>query len=242
MFRSNIYHLHGVLLLSLLFSFTNLQAADCHPPIDPEKPQYMIGYGSLMNKSSKLSTEPNAGESRPVSLTGFQRSWNTHGVYPTTFLGSQPSESATMVAALYRDYPGEDGKLASDAREIDYCRAAVKPETVTMLDGSESLASVEVWIYVNKPETLKLPDAGHPIVQSYVDIFITGCLQLQELVTDPDLDFVEQCILTTDGWSKSWVNDRLYPRRPYHYEPKAFQIDKYLQRLLPEYVDAVKIE
>jgi len=229
-------------MLSVLFAATTIQADDCHPTIDSTKPQYIVGYGSLMNESSKRSTEPNAGESRPVSLTGFQRSWNTHGVYPTTFLGSQPSESATMVAALYRDYPGKDGKLASDAREIDYCRAAVEPATITMLDGSTGPISGQVWIYINKPETLKLPDAGHPIVQSYVDIFITGCLQLQTLVTDPEFDFVEQCILTTDGWSESWVNDRINPRRPFHYQPKAFQIDKYLNRLLPEYVDAVRIE
>ena len=33
---------------------------DYHPLIDPEKPQYMIGYGSLMESASKHATEPNA--------------------------------------------------------------------------------------------------------------------------------------------------------------------------------------
>jgi hypothetical protein len=79
-------------------------------------------------------------------------------------------------------------------------------------------------------------------VQFYVDIFMTGCLQLQDRVTDPDFDFVEQCIRTTDDWLEHWINDRIYPRRPFHYQPKAFEIDRYLNRLLPEYVDAVQIE
>lgn len=147
-----------------------------------------------------------------------------------------------MVAALYRDFLDADGKLASDAREIDYCRAPVDPALLTMLDGSTVPASSQIWIYANKQESTALPDAGHPIVQSYVDIFITGCLQLQERVRDPDFDFVEQSIRTTDGWSKHWVNDRISPRRPFHYQPKAFQIDSYLNRLLPEYVSTIEIE
>jgi hypothetical protein len=91
-------------------------------------------------------------------------------------------------------------------------------------------------------ETLAAPDAEYPIVQSYVDIFITGCLELQTRVADPDLDFVAQCVQTTDGWSKHWVNDRPMPRRPYIYQPRAWDIDKNLKRLLPEYIGAVRIE
>jgi hypothetical protein len=201
----------------------------------------MIGYGSLMQAASKLSTQPDAGINLPVLVTGFQRAWNTHGVYPTTYLGVQPSRSARMAAALYRDFPKE-GKLLSDAREIDYCRAAVPPATIKMLDGSNLPSPSQIWIYVNKPDTLAYPDAQNPIVQSYVDIFITGCLELQELVADRSIDFVEACVRTTEGWSKHWVNDRLMPRRAYHHQPRAFEIDQHLQRLLPAlYVD-IEIE
>jgi len=224
-----------------LFCATGVRADDCHPPIDPSVPQYMIGYGSLMQAASKLSTQPDAGINLPVLVTGFQRAWNTHGVYPTTYLGVQPSRSARMAAALYRDFPKE-GKLLSDAREIDYCRAAVPPATIKMLDGSNLPSPSQIWIYVNKPDTLAYPDAQNPIVQSYVDIFITGCLELQERVADRSIDFVEACVRTTEGWSKHWVNDRLMPRRAYHHQPRAFEIDQHLQRLLPAlYVD-IEIE
>jgi len=79
-------------------------------------------------------------------------------------------------------------------------------------------------------------------VQSYVDIFITGCLEMQERVTESGFNFVDQCILTTSGWSKHWVNDRLYPRRPFMYQKRVLEIDEPLKRLLPEYFEAIKIE
>ncbi len=116
------------------------------PPVDPSKAQYIVGYGSLMETSSKRSTQPNAGINLPALVTGFERSWNTHGVYPTTYLGVTRSNSASIVAAVYRDFLDEDGELASDAREIDYCRAAVDPSSIRMLDGSTIPLSVEVWV------------------------------------------------------------------------------------------------
>jgi hypothetical protein len=217
------------------------RADDCHPALDPSKPQYIVGYGSLMQSSSKRMTEPNAGSNLPIMVTGFQRAWNTHGVYPTTYLGVRPSKSARMAAALYRDFLA-DGKLGADAREIDYCRAAVTPASIEMLDSSTVPSPSQIWIYVNKPESLAPPDAENPIVQSYVDHFINGCLDLQARVADPDRDFVAQCVRTTDGWSKHWVNDRLMPRRPYIHQPRAWEIDQQLKRLLPELVGAIRIE
>jgi hypothetical protein len=217
------------------------EADDCHPALDPSKPQYIVGYGSLMQSSSKRMTEPNAGINLPIVVTGFQRAWNTHGVYPTTYLGVRPSKSARMAAALYRDFL-HDGKLGADAREMSYCRVAVAPARVEMLDSSTVPSPSQIWIYVNKPESLAPPDAENPIVQSYVDIFITGCLELQARVADPDLDFVAQCVRTTDGWSKHWVNDRLQPRRPYIHQPRAWEIDQHMKQLLPDLVGAIRIE
>ena len=227
-------------LLVMLWA-TGAFAGDCHPQVDPALPQFIVGYGSLMNSSSKHLSEPNAGTNLPVSVTGFQRSWNTHGTFGITFLGVQPSKSATMAAALYRDFL-ENGELGSDARERSYCRAAVEPASITMLDGSTVPTSSQIWIYVNKHTTLAPPTQEYPIAQSYVDLFISGCMELQARVSDPKLDFVEQCVLTTGGWSKHWVNDRLYPRRPLANEPKAWNIDQVLKKLLPELFDGIRIE
>ena len=239
-FRTGRRSLAVTLVFGLLFA-RSTAADDCHPDLDPSIPQYIVGYGSLMQSASKRSTEPNSGINLPVVVTGFQRAWNTHGVYPTTYLGVQPLKSARMAAALYRDFL-TDGKLGADAREIDYCRVAVSSNSIEMLDASALTAPSQIWIYLNKPETLARPDANHPIVQSYVDIFIIGCLELQARVTDPSIDFVEECVRTTEGWSEHWVNDRPTPRRPYHYQPLAFEIDMQLKRLLPELVENIEIE
>jgi hypothetical protein len=67
-------------------------------------------------------------------------------------------------------------------------------------------------------------------------------LQLQARVSEPNIDFVDQCVLTTQGWPTHWVNDRIYPRRPFMYQPSAGEIDQRLNTLLPEIVDAINIE
>ena len=192
------YKTLATLVVAGLFSFSSAYADDCHPQVDVAKPQYIVGYGSLMDSSSKRLSEPDAGVNLAVSVTGFLRSWNTHGYFGITFLGVLPSKSAGMVAALYRDFL-EDGQLGSDAREMSYCRAAVEPASISMLDGSTVPSPSQIWIYVNKPTTLAAPNAENPITQSYVDLFISGCMQLQARVSDPKFDFVEQCVRTTEG-------------------------------------------
>ena len=120
--------------------------------------------------------------------------------------------------------------------------AAVTSAAVTMLDGSETPVSGQIWVYVNKPDKIATPTPDIPIVQSYVDIFIAGCLDLQERVANQNVDFVAACVRTTAGWSEHWVNDRIYPRRPYKEQPRAFEIDEALRRLLPNLYPKVRIE
>ena len=79
-----------------------------------------------------------------------------------------------------------------------------------------------------------------PIVQSYVDIFVNGCLELQDRY---GLDgFARECIDSTAGWSAHWVNDRIYPRRPFIYRKNAVRIDRLLQAALPEIFPQIRIE
>jgi hypothetical protein len=68
------------------------------------------------------------------------------------------------------------------------------------------------------------------MVQSYVDICINGCLELEALYRRAKEEaFTEEFIRTTSGWNAYWVNDRLYPRRPFIYAPNATAIDKALK-------------
>jgi hypothetical protein len=66
-------------------------------------------------------------------------------------------------------------------------------------------------------------------VQSYVDICIHGCLEVEGKYPTAT-GFTQDFIATTDEWNRFWVNDRLYPRRPFIFQPAADQIDGALQK------------
>ena len=236
-----------VAVLSLMLvglSGAAFAAADCHPKIDPKAAQYIVGYGSLMEKASKDRTAPDTGANLPVMVTGYERSWSLRGSgagFGTTYLGVQAKDDAMMVAALYRVFAGEDVS-ATDQREAYYCREKVDPGALRMLDGSTVPDKGQIWIYVSKPEAVDPPDADYPIAQSYVDLFLTGCLQLAERVVGQNEDFAKQCITTTAGWSPHWVNDRLLPRRPFIHQPNAAEIDRLLFENVPEEFSKIRIE
>ncbi|MDN3987983.1 gamma-glutamylcyclotransferase family protein [Zwartia vadi] len=218
------------------------QAQVCHPSVDASKPQYTIGYGSLMEDASRRRTAPNTGEALPVLVTGFERSFNARGSevgFSTTFLGVTEVSDARMVATVYRVFNAAD-ITATDAREEPYCRVGVPIEQIRMLDGS-SIQAGQYWIYVNKPEAVMPATERFPIVQSYIDIFLTGCQQLGRRAIAFEGDFMRECILTTKGWSQFWVNDRIFPRRPFFHQPNAGAIDLLLQKNVPEF-QFVKIE
>ena len=210
----------------------------CYPDVDLDRPQFTIGYGSLMEDQSRTRTAPNTGPAVPAVVSGFERSFNASGSsvgFSTTYLGVIEKEGSEIAAAVYQVFEPRD-ITATDKRESSYCRFAVPVEQVQLLDGSEAPDEAQYWIYVNKPDYRALASERLPLVQSYIDIFLTGCQQLSPYATTFDGDFAVACINTTEGWSKHWVNDRLYPRRPSIYQPNAGSID----RLLNEHVPAFK--
>jgi hypothetical protein len=67
-------------------------------------------------------------------------------------------------------------------------------------------------VYLNllKPAQLKdnLPSPQFPMVQSYVDICVNGCLEVEGKYPCAT-GFTAEFIATTEAWSRYWVNDRL---------------------------------
>ena len=236
----------GLLTLLLVVPPRDLRASEgtaCHPALDPDQTHYVIGYGSLMETASKERTWQHTGANSPVQVRGFERSWSARGTdigFSATFLGIEPKDGAEMVATLYRVYDIEDF-VAGDAREYVYCRVQVEPSQITMLDGSRVPTSGRIWIYMVKPESRKPAGARFPVIQSYVDTFLNGCIDLARHVVVADLDFLTACITTTKGWPFHWVNDRVHPRRSF-LEPNAMRIDQLLHRILPEQFAAIRIE
>jgi len=221
------------------------QAGDCHPALDAMKPQYVLGYGSLLDARDKARSAPMTSADQPLMLSGYTRGWialgEDHVGFNATLLGVQIDPDGKVAGALYRDYLVSD-IASTDKREASYCRGQVDPAQITMLDGSTAPTDGPIWIYLPQPAAIAPPSAELPIIQSYVDLFINGCLEIAVRVVDPGIDFAELCVTTTQGWSQHWVNDRIYPRRPQVFEPNATIIDALLARLVPEAFAAITIE
>ena len=81
-------------------------------------------------------------------------------------------------------------------------------------------------------------------MQSYVDICLNGCLEIE--ATYPlakEAEFAETFLKTSTNWSKYWVNDRIYPRRAFIYIPNASKIDALIKKVLGEEIfSSIEIE
>lgn len=217
-------------------------ALNCSDAPDLNQPQFIIGYGSLMQDESRKRTSPQAGPAQPVEVSGYRRGWIAQGSpvgLSTTFLGVVEDRQSRINAVIYSVDPGE--LAATDRREAQYCRQSVPAADVATLGTAGlSISNGQAWIYVSASESIATPSARFPIVQSYVDIFVSGCLEQEQRFSLKD--FALQCLQTTDNWSDHWVNDRQYPRRPFIHQPKAGQIDAMLARQLPGLFSRIKIE
>ena len=208
-----------------------------------EPNQYIFGYGSLVESQSRAMTSPTALYASPVNVTGIQRGWfdQVGGVsLTTTYLGAVPDQSSNCNGVIFQ--VTQQQLAAFDSRETGYERKKIEQKNITMLDGSKSAPDGDIWYYANKKK--QLASAECPIVQSYVDICLNGCLQIE--ATYPlakQAKFAETFITTSTDWSKYWVNDRIYPRRAFIYVPNASTIDNLIVKVLgKELFASIQIE
>lgn len=201
----------------------------------------MFGYGSLINSVSSSRTVPSADKAFPLKIHGFQRGWWARipvSGLSTTYLGCirnilGDTKEITSVNGVVFEVNKND-LLELDKREKGYTRVEVPKDRIAdyckEVDSSDT-----VWVYLNNVAKAKdfmknnLPNENFPIVQSYIDVCVNGCLELES--TFPLIKkerFTEQFISDTIGWNQFWVNDRIYPRRPFIHCPNAYQIDQLL--------------
>ena len=204
---------------------------------------YIFGYGSLIEQASRTRTTAAAIYVLPAKVKGFARGWWARtGVvgFSTTFAGAIPKELAFMNGVVYA--VSDDELDRTDKRESGYTRTDIT-KSVEILGGSFKPEG-KVWVYLNKfndEQELKnsLPSAEFPIVQSYVDICLTGCLQIQQGFPEAG-NFAAEFIQSTQEWSTYWENDRANPRRPFAI-PMAQDIDVLLQKHLPTYFSEIRL-
>ena len=201
---------------------------------------YIFGYGSLIEEASRLRSTPNAKTAIPVKVSGFKRGWFSHTGAPglsTTFLGCVSEADSNTNGVIY-EVSEEDLKL-TDFREKGYNRIKINFENIAFYS-KQIDANSAIWIYINQFPNNKIPTSGFPskefpIVQSYVDMCIEGCLEMEHLYPKAkEKNFTTEFINSTFYWSRFWVNDRIYPRRPFIYRPNAYKIDTLLKENLED--------
>lgn len=199
---------------------------------------YIFGYGSLIEDESRQRTIPSARDAYPAMVEGIRRGWFARGAtsgLATTYAGALDDPEARANGVVFR--VSEQELAVMDLSEsAGYRRCLIEPDQITMLDGRKAPPRGLVWTYINNfpPSELEenIPSESFPLVQSYIDMCINGCLEVEARYPTA-AGFTRTFLATTGEWSRFWVNDRLCPRRPFTYLPRASAIDAAL-RSAPE--------
>ncbi len=202
---------------------------------------FIFGYGSLLEKESRERTTGQV-EVYPLSIKGLLRGWWARipvAGLSTTFLGCIQSSESNAVNGLVFEIRG-DGLKKLDKREKGYDRIEVSHSNIKRDYANILTEEDKVWTYVNHTHNISEfiqsnePNKDFPIVQSYVDMCVNGCLEVEEQFKIENNEFLIEFIQKTVNWNKFWVNDRIYPRRPFIYRANAYLIDELLQKHLIE--------
>ena len=204
---------------------------------------FVFGYGSLICPESRKETNPTLAnqDALPVMVQNVERVWSAR-TQMYTAMGVQFRRGAECTGVLLEVNAMELKDL--DEREKLYDRCSLELQTIQQvsfleqelfysdkehpvfvakannnnINNNTNTNSVQVWIYVQQNPLLA--DSKHPIVQSYVDIIMKGCLRISK-------EFATSFIETTTGWeggqqcqeedtkkhvtTKHWIDDRKNP-------------------------------
>jgi hypothetical protein len=199
----------------------------------PDQPtQFIFGYGSLINSTSRNSTVGKIVPAIPVRVSsafGYLRAWANRSSSGFTGLGlrkpSADEKASTINGVLY---PVETGDMAKyDAREQGYSRVEVPRDEIEAVSWRQLPATGKLWAYIpvkaDGEPGVGLPGASaeFPLLESYIDVVVEGALEYGE-------PFARELLETTSDWSDYWLNDRELARRPWVYNPASAQVDELL--------------
>ena len=125
---------------------------------------------------------------------------------------------------------------ALDAREQGYVRVQVPVADMEAVSWQRLPTTGRIWIYVpdiagkTLATALPSPDAQFPLLESYIDVVVEGALEYGP-------EFARELIVTTEGWSHYWLNDRELARRPWVFDKQSATVDKMLAAYAPHFAD-----
>lgn len=184
---------------------------------------YIFGYGSLICADSRSRTGI-AGKALPIEVTGISRRWSMHTPeWPATAVSAHSEESAVSNGVYFK--VDETNLQRFDEREQGYDRVQVPWVSVRAMSGDTLPEKGVLWAYVGKSNST--PSRDRPIMQSYVDVILNGCLDYNEA-------FATRFAQTTLHWDHL-VDDRHNPQYPraLKSQERIPAIDAVLRKNLP---------
>lgn len=203
-------------------------------------PRHVFAYGSLLCSQSRALTVGRTTELIPAGLVGYRRIWNMPvpqlggGI---CFLAIEPAADALCSGGVFTVDEAEFDRVVQ--RERDYTVVSIEPSRLHWEDQSQTLEG-PVHSFIHRSDERPTPE--FPIVQSYLDLCLRGCLELD--ASHPRAEGrarVTEFLQDAHGWSEHWINDRVHPRRPFVEEPNAPVIDHHIRANLAEYVEHIRI-
>lgn len=206
---------------------------------------YLFGFGSIMNTTTHAPWLQNSKDGKAATLSGalvtlkksfgYERQWNFRSSTGFTALGVIKSEQhgeANDINGVVFQVPRSEIP-SFDRREVGYKKVEVpleflefKPETPGCNPQTKFSFGPDdrVWLYVPLEAHTSYADENHPLLQSYVDTVLQGCLEWG------GESMAEQFVITTRGWSTYFLNDTPSSRRPWLYRREYNTIDRLLKK------------
>lgn len=208
---------------------------------------YIFGYGSIINDESRLKTLGCScadDEAVAVYLSpefGYFRSWCYRSNTGFTALGLIPMNNqkySSKICGIIFPVSNTEALNAFDEREQGYERVLVNVKMVEInhnigchaakarakeLELFLQSTNVNIWTYVPTLACLSSPDDEYPILQTYVDVCLRGCLAWG------GEEYMKDFIRSTYGWSDFFLNDALLSRRPWLHRPDYKAVDTSLE-------------
>lgn len=162
----------------------------------------LFGYGSLICADSRRRT--GVGQAaQAVEIAGIERRWSVPVPdYGATAVGAHLNAESRCNGVVFIV---DDANLERfDAREQGYDRHRIDWAQVRALDNQALPTEVPLWAYVG--HSSETPQPQRPIMQSYVDVILNGCLDYSDA-------FARRFVHTTGPW-QHLIDDRAAPQYP----------------------------
>eukprot|EP01041_Mallomonas_annulata_P005305 gene5305-10615_t len=241
---------------------------------------YIFGYGSIINDTSRLQTI-NSTSQTPISTSIIphgqagsfegdqavaaylssefgQRSWCFRSSTGFTALGltlntpfdnKNNNSSSNNICGVLFPVLCALSLAAFDQREVGYTRVRIPSSLITINTSIGSISArnrastlnsllleqqqqnettndnIYLWVYIPNNQYRAMPDEEFPILQTYVDVCVRGCLQWGGEA------YAIEFLRNTSGWSDFYLNDAPMSRRPWLHRMDYISIDKCLQEL-----------